>query len=67
MNEPLLNVQDLASLLKMTRRQVYGLLELKTRNSSSNPIPFLKIHGNVRFLRADIEAWLMKEREVSHV
>jgi hypothetical protein len=40
---------------------------LKTRNSSSNPIPFLKIHGNVRFLRADIEAWLMKEREVSHV
>jgi excisionase family DNA binding protein len=63
--DTLLNVQDVAELLRMSKRQVYGLLETNTRNNTDNPIPFLKIHGNVRFLRADLEQWLARERQVA--
>ena len=63
--DALLNVQDVAELLRMSKRQVYGLLENKTRSNTGNPIPFLKIHGNVRFLRADLEQWLMRERKAA--
>jgi excisionase family DNA binding protein len=61
----ILTIDELAALLKMSRRQIYSMTETRTRTKAmkKNPIPVLKINGNVRFLRSDIEAWLQRERE----
>jgi predicted DNA-binding transcriptional regulator AlpA len=63
--DPLLTVKDVAEILRMSPRQVYGLTESKTRTGTDNPIPFLKIHGNLRFLRVDIQEWLLRERKAA--
>jgi predicted DNA-binding transcriptional regulator AlpA len=60
---PLLTVTDVAAILAMSIRQVYGLTERKTREATRNPIPFVKLHGNVRFVQADLEEWLARERK----
>jgi predicted DNA-binding transcriptional regulator AlpA len=63
----ILTINDLAQLLKMSKRQVYEMCTERTRNGNMkrNPLPKLKINGNVRFLRADVEAWLQREREAA--
>ena len=55
-----LTVDELAAMLKMSKGQVYELTKQRTRTGAmrENPIPVLKINGNVRFRRSDIEAWL---------
>jgi predicted DNA-binding transcriptional regulator AlpA len=63
--DPLMTVKDVAEILRMSSRQVYGLTESKTRKTSDNPIPFVKIHGNLRFLRADIQEWLLRGRKAA--
>jgi predicted DNA-binding transcriptional regulator AlpA len=62
---PLLTVTDVAELLRMSPRQVYGLTERKTREGTDNPVPFVKLHGNLRFVQADLEAWLARERKAA--
>jgi predicted DNA-binding transcriptional regulator AlpA len=59
MNE-ILTIDELAALLKMTRGQVYTLTRSRSRARMDNPIPVLKINGNVRFRRCDIEGWLQR-------
>jgi excisionase family DNA binding protein len=63
----ILTINELAAMLKMSKRQIYSMTEARTRTGpmKDNPIPFLKINGNVRFLRSDIEAWLQREREAA--
>lgn len=58
----ILTVNDLAALLKMSKAQVYELTKERTRSGAmrNNPIPFLKINGNVRFRKVDIDGWLGK-------
>lgn len=58
----MLTVAELAALLKMNKRQVYEMTNTRTRSGAmrDNPIPFLKINGNVRFRKSDIEDWLEK-------
>jgi len=55
-----LTVDELAALLKMTKREVYTMCEARTRNGSmkDHPLPVLKINGNLRFRHCDIEQWL---------
>jgi hypothetical protein len=38
------------------------LYETRTRNGTmkNHPLPVLRINGNLRFIKADIEAWLVK-------
>jgi predicted DNA-binding transcriptional regulator AlpA len=59
----ILTVDELATLLKMTKRQIYTLTETRSRMSGSmktHPLPSMKINGNLRFRRAAIEEWLLK-------
>jgi excisionase family DNA binding protein len=54
----ILTIEELASLLKMSRNQVYGMTRARARKRMENPLPVLRLNGNVRFKRSDIEAWL---------
>jgi excisionase family DNA binding protein len=56
----LLTVDELAVMLKMSKRQVYEMTTERTRSGAmrEHPIPFIKINSNVRFRRSDIEVWL---------
>jgi excisionase family DNA binding protein len=58
----ILTVAELAAMLKMNKRQVYEMTKERTRSGAmrDNPIPFLKINGNVRFRKSDIEDWIEK-------
>jgi predicted DNA-binding transcriptional regulator AlpA len=62
----ILTVTELAGLLKMTTRQIYSMCEERTRNGSMkhNPLPKMKLNGNLRFLKSDIEAWINRQKEV---
>lgn len=58
----ILTVAELAALLKMSKGQVYEMTKARTRTGAmkDHPLPVLKINGNVRFVRSDVEAWLEK-------
>jgi excisionase family DNA binding protein len=58
----ILTVAELATMLKMNKRQVYEMTRARTRSGAmrDNPIPFLKINGNVRFRKSDVEEWIEK-------
>jgi predicted DNA-binding transcriptional regulator AlpA len=50
--------KELGEFLKMTRRQCYNLSRARGQARMDDPLPLIKINGNVRFRRADVEAWL---------
>jgi excisionase family DNA binding protein len=56
----ILTVDELATWLKMSKGQIYEMTKERTRSGAmrDNPIPVLKINGNVRFRRASIDEWL---------
>jgi predicted DNA-binding transcriptional regulator AlpA len=56
----ILTIDELASLLKMSRRQIYTMCESRTRTGSMKdyPLPVLKINGNLRFRKADVDSWV---------
>ena len=56
----ILTVDELAGLLKMSKKQIYTMCEARTRCGAmkNHPLPVLKINGNVRFLRKDVDSWL---------
>jgi excisionase family DNA binding protein len=58
MSTEIMTVDELASMLKMTRRQIYELTRTCKRATMDHPVPILRINGNIRFRRSDIEAWL---------
>ncbi len=55
LGEPLLTPDDVATLLGIKRSTVYEL-------TRTGRIPSLRIGRAVRFLRADLEAWLDEQR-----
>jgi predicted DNA-binding transcriptional regulator AlpA len=58
----ILTIDELATLLKMSKRQIYTMTETRTSSGAmkTNPLPVLKINGNLRFRRAAIDEWLLK-------
>jgi excisionase family DNA binding protein len=60
----ILTVDELASLLKMTRRQIYSMTETRTRVKQEHPLPILRVNGNLRFSRTAVEQWLQELQEV---
>ena len=62
----ILTVDELAALLKMSKTQVYEMTRARTRSGAmrDNPIPVVKINGNVRFRKSDVEEWI--EKLVAH-
>jgi excisionase family DNA binding protein len=63
--DEILTVEELATLLKMSKGQVYEMTKQRTRTGSmkENPLPVLKINGNVRFRKVDVDGWLVKLAE----
>jgi predicted DNA-binding transcriptional regulator AlpA len=63
--DEILTIDELAALLKMTKRQIYTMCETRTRNGAmkSHPLPVLKINGNLRFRKADVDSWLLRLAE----
>jgi excisionase family DNA binding protein len=58
----ILTVAELAAMLKMSKTQIYEMTKTRTRTGSmrENPLPVLRINGNVRFRKSDVEAWIEK-------
>ena len=58
----ILTVEELAALLKMSKKQIYTMSETRTRTGvmREHPLPALKINGNLRFRKAAIDEWLLK-------
>ena len=58
----ILTVAELATMLKMSKRQIYEMTNTRTRAGAmrDNPIPFVRINGNVRFRKSDIDVWIEK-------
>jgi len=53
----IMTIEQLASYLQMTRRQIYELTSKRGQNVP-NPLPVFKINGNIRFRRSDVEVWI---------
>jgi excisionase family DNA binding protein len=53
----IMTIEQLASYLQMTRRQIYELTSKRGQNAA-HPLPVFKINGNIRFRRPDVEAWI---------
>jgi excisionase family DNA binding protein len=57
----ILTVDELAALLKMSKRQIYTMTETRSRTTGAmkdHPLPVLKINGNLRFRKTDVDSWL---------
>jgi len=70
LSEPIseiLTVEDLASWLKFSKGQIYDLTRSRAKVRHSYPVPTLRINGNLRFKRSDIEAWLSRLAEEGRV
>jgi len=59
----LLTISDLAAWLKLSKRSVYELTKQRTRARQSHPIPMIRINGHPRFVRSQVEAWILKLQE----
>lgn len=51
-----LNVQDIAGYLKLPRSTVYSLVEAKQ-------IPHFRVGRQIRFLKEDIDQWMIERKE----
>ena len=58
----ILTVAELAAMLKMSNRQIYEMTTTRTRTGSmrENPLPVVRINGNLRFRKSDVEEWIEK-------
>ncbi len=58
----IMKVDEVAALLKVSKKQVYELTKERTRsgNVRKDPLPVLRIGSSVRFRKSDVEAWIEK-------
>jgi predicted DNA-binding transcriptional regulator AlpA len=59
----ILTIRELCEWLKMTEPQVRSMLRKRGQARMSYPLPSIRLNSNVRFVRSDIETWLLKIRE----
>jgi excisionase family DNA binding protein len=63
----ILTAQEVADWLKMSKRQIYEMTRTRGKVRADHPIPVVRINGNIRFRRSDIEAWLSRIAEAESV
>ncbi len=58
----ILTADEVAALLKISKRQVYELARERTQSGDvrSHPLPALRIGKSVRFRKSDVEEWIEK-------
>lgn len=66
MEQTILNIDEVASLLRLSKRSVYELVSKRGKaRFSHNPLPVLRIGDRVLFVREDILAWINRQKEVA--
>jgi excisionase family DNA binding protein len=55
MSDDLLTVLEVAGLLRMKPKGVYGMV-------AARRIPFVRVSNRIRFLRSDLDRWLSTNR-----
>ena len=60
--DEILTVDEVAAFLKMSKGQIYEMTKQRTRSGSmrDHPLPVLKINGNLRFRKVDVDSWLAR-------
>jgi len=59
MSDTLLTADEVASLLKISKRSVHELCRSRTRQTQKRPIPIIRLNPKVvRFSRSAIENWI---------
>lgn len=56
----ILTIDELAAFLKLTRSQIYSMTRARAQARMENPLPIVRINGNIRFVRSEVEAWIQK-------
>jgi excisionase family DNA binding protein len=58
----ILTVDEVAAMLKISKRQVYELTKKRTQSGEirEHPLPCVRIGKSVRFRKSDVEAWIEK-------
>lgn len=56
----ILTIDELAAWLKMSPTSIYSMTRRRGQARMEHPLPVLRINGNVRFRRQDVEQWLEK-------
>ena len=66
--QTILTIDEVASLLRLSRRSVYELTSARGRERMKhNPLPVLRINSTIRFVREDVLAWITRQKEDCHV
>jgi excisionase family DNA binding protein len=66
MEQTILTIDEVASLLKVSRRSVYEWTSERGRDRlKANPFPVLRINSTIRFVREDVLAWINRQKEVA--
>jgi len=63
MSEEILTIEDLCRWLKLTEFQVRAMLRKRGQVRMRNPLPSIRMNSNVRFLRSEIDQWLLRLKE----
>lgn len=61
----ILTVAELATLLKMSRSQIFELTRERVRVRMKHPLPVMRVNGNLRFSKSAVMDWLAKLQEGS--
>jgi excisionase family DNA binding protein len=59
----LLTINELAQLLKISKRSCQELCSARGRARFTDPLPTIRLGGRVRFLKHEVEAWLVRLQE----
>ena len=55
----ILTIDELAQFLEeLSRSAIYSMTRRRARVRMDNPLPALRINGNIRFRKSDVEKWL---------
>jgi predicted DNA-binding transcriptional regulator AlpA len=53
---------DVAALLQMERKALRQMTEARAQQSTTNPLPFIKIGRSLRFRRSEVISWLERQQ-----
>jgi hypothetical protein len=59
----ILTADEVGAMLKLSKRSVYQLTCARVRQGQKHPLPLLRINGNLRFRKPDVEQWLQQLAE----
>jgi len=63
--EPLLNMEQAAALLGLTKTQLYELTRTRSRMRQTVPIPFVQLGKRKMFRASSLNEWISKLEKIS--